>query len=131
MMFKKFGNKENDKAPSTSTDKDGDGDHRGGYRTHLIFAGKRDPEGGGGHSSVSQSGSHYYLGGQSTTSFSSHSSHPFGQAQQPPTRPTSQDRRKGSARPPGLPPDEDFYRQSNKQVSHTLFHLILLKSIFS
>lgn len=110
-MFKKFGNKEN---ANNSTDKDGDGDHRGGYRTHLIFAGKRDQEGGGGSSSAGGSGSHYYLGGSSSPSYS-HSTHPFGQAQQLPIRPTTQGR-KGSGRPPGLPPDDDFYRQPTKQV---------------
>ncbi|CAL8109833.1 unnamed protein product [Orchesella dallaii] len=113
MLFNKLKNKDNSNGGTTTTADKDDGDHRGGYRTHLIFAGKRDPEGAGGHSSVSQSASHYF-GGVSTTSFSSHSAHPFGQTQQP-LRPTSQDaRRKGSR--PGLP-DDELYRQSNKQVS--------------
>ncbi|XP_035709003.1 uncharacterized protein LOC110850911 isoform X2 [Folsomia candida] len=93
-----------------------DGDHRG-YRTHLIFAGKRDPEAPSGPSGASQSGSHFY-GGHSSSHSLSHSNHPFAQAQQirqPPHEPAA--RRKGS-RPPNLQVEEELYaRGANKQVS--------------
>lgn len=131
MMFNKWKSKGESNGGSAGVTETADGDHRG-YRTHLIFAGKRDPEATSGQSGGSQSGSHFY-GGHSSSHSLSHSNHPFAQAQQirqPPHESAVARSRKGS-RPPNLQVDEDFYARTaaNKQVSKTPIALLTHKHI--
>jgi len=124
MMFSKWKTKQSESSVPGVTEKDGDGDHRG-YRTHLIFAGKRDPEASGGPSGGSQSVSHFY-GGHSSSHSLSHSNHPFAQAQQirqPAHHESVVSRNRKGSRPPNLHADEDFYnRAAGKQVKIFLLH---------
>jgi len=143
-MFSKWKHKQTTTTTNSETcvgglEKDGDGgdSHPRSYRTHLIFAGKRDPEGGAGQSVVTQGGSHYYGGHSTSHSFSSHSNHPFAQSQQhlrsggqsgsgagpqphphhfhPSTAQPDTSRRKPSRNPASFF-EEDCYRPGNKQV---------------
>jgi hypothetical protein len=144
VMFSKWKHKQtttttNSEACIGGLEKDGDGgdSHPRSYRTHLIFAGKRDPEGTVGQSVVTQPGSHYYGGHSTSMSFSSHSNHPFAQPQShlrqgqvsgPPNQAHFQlsaqpdtSRRKPSRNAMLL--DEDCYRPGNKQVRKNGFYL--------
>ena len=130
-MFSKWKHKQSGTNGETTTSIGGlekdESDHPRGYRTHLIFAGKRDPEGGAGQNVVSQSGSHYYGAHSTSMSYSSHSNHPFAHAQQQQQiRPHPQpdlSRRKGSRNVM----EEDCYRPGSKQVRLLPF---LLPSIY-